>query len=281
MHTVPTPASPADHPRVRDLMTHRVVTARTHDTLAYASQILLWRGIRHLPVVDADENLVGIISDRDLLRHVVEGPAGSLPLSAIMRTPVEVISPDADIEQASAMLAVARIDALPVVKRGKVLGILTSADVLAERGKLVHKGGAGRIPTAVDVMHSRVLVAHPGDRLVVAIQKLVDAGVRHLPVVDDDFRVVGILSDRDVRTAVGDPRSAIDREEDDFLAGLTVQHVMTAEPVCVPPTTSVLQLAELLLDGKIGAVPIVSDDDKLLGIVSYVDVIAHFTGRRG
>lgn len=266
--------------RVRDIMSRRVVVAKEHDTLAFASQMLLWRGIRHLPVVDAQEYLVGIVSDRDLLRYVVEGPAGSIPLRDVMSKPVETIDPDAELEEASARLAVSRIDALPVVKGGRVLGIVSSSDVLAERGKVLHKSGPGRIPTAVDVMHSRVLVTHPTDSVVSAIQKLVDAEIRHLPVVDEDFRVVGMLSDRDVRTAVGDPRKAIEQEAEDFLVEMEVGSVMTANPVCVPPDASVLAVAELLLDERVGAIPVVTDDDKLLGIVSYVDVLGHFTGRR-
>lgn len=265
--------------RVRDIMSRRVVVARVHDTLAFASQLLLWRGIRHLPVVDADEHIVGIVSDRDLLRYVVEGPAGALPLRDVMTSPVEVIAPDADLEEASAKLAVARIDALPVVKNGRVLGILTSSDILAERGKIIHKGGEGRIPCAADVMHTRVLVTHPTDPIGSAIQKLIDAEVRHLPVVDEDFRVVGMLSDRDVRTAVGDPRRAI-AEAEDFLSEIEVGGIMTAAPLSVSPTASVLEIAEILMDEKVGALPVVTDDDKLLGIISYVDVIGHFAGRR-
>lgn len=274
-----TPPAPYEA-RVRDVMSRRVATARQDDTLAFASQILKWRHIRHLPVVDAEDHLVGILSDRDLLTHVVEGPAGSLPLRDVMHTRVEVVGPETDLAEAAAMLAVARIDCLPVVRGKKLLGILTSADVLAERGRLAGKNGRSRMPIAADVMNRRLLVAHRGDSLMSAIQKLVDAEVRHLPVVDEDFRVVGILSDRDVRTTVGDPRAAIDREGEAFLDAMQVDQVMSAEPLTVAADASILEIADTLLDERIGAIPVVAEDDRLLGIVSYVDVIAHFVGRR-
>ncbi len=274
------PAVPPAACRVRDIMSRRVFVARDHDTLAFASQLMLWRGIRHLPVVDEQERLVGIVSDRDLMRYVVEGPAGSLPLRDVMSSPVETIRPDADVDEASGRLSVAKIDCLPVVSNTKVLGILTTFDVLAERAKRLHKGGSGRTPTAGDLMSRRVVVAHCGDTLVSAIQKLIDAGVRHVPIVDDDHRLVGILSDRDVRTVVGDPREAILRGDDDPLAAVEVDSVMTARPRSVSPDASVLELAELFVDHRIGAVPVVTSDDKLLGIISYVDVIGHFAGRR-
>lgn len=273
----PTRATPGD--RVRDLMTRRLVSARDHDTLAFASQILLWRGIRHLPVLDAKDQLVGMLSDRDLLRYVVEGPAGALPLRDVMSVSVETIDPDAGVAEASARLAVGRIDALPVVRDGKLLGIISTSDILAERGRILHKSGRGRIPSAADVMSRRVLSAHEDDSLLSAIQKLVDAEVRHVPVVDDDHRVVGILSDRDVRTVVGDPRSAIERWDDGIFGDVTVGGVMTRSPLTVQIDASVLAIAEILIDDRVGAIPVVTVDDKLVGIVSYVDVIGHFAGR--
>ena len=140
--------------------------------------------------------------------------------------------------------------------------------------------GFDRAPRLVRVSAISDAVTHPTDPIVSAIQKLVEAEIRHLPVVDEDFRVLGMLSDRDVRTAVGDLRKAIEQESEDFLSEMEVGSIMTANPVCVPPTASVLEIAELLLDERVGALPVVTDDDKLLGIVSYVDVIGHFAGRR-
>lgn len=137
-----------------------------------------------------------------------------------------------------------------------------------------------RPPVAVDVMNRRVLVAHLGDSLLSVIKKLVDAEVRHVPVVDEDHRVVGIISDRDVRTTVGDPRAALERGGDAFLDAMVVDQIMTVKPRGVAPDASVLEIADLLLDERVGAVPVVTADDKLLGIVSYVDVLGHFVGRR-
>jgi CBS domain-containing protein len=89
-----------------------------------------------------------------------------------------------------------------------------------------------------------------------------------------------MLSDRDVRSVVGDPREAIRRAGGEgFLDQVRVVNVMTREPTTVPSSASILEIAELLLDERIGAVPVVLDDDTLIGIISYVDVIGHFVGR--
>ena len=275
------PAESGRPPRVGDVMSREIAVVHDADVLAFASQILLWRGVRHLPVLDADDKLVGILSDRDLLRVVIEGPAGGLPVSQFMSKPVHTVHADTDLGEASSLLWSSGIDALPVLEGDKLVGILTTSDVLAERGRSLRKAGAGAIPRACDVMSRRVLVTHPTDSLASAIRQLLGANIRHVPVVDADLRIVGMLSDRDVRTAVGDPLRAMDEDGGgDSIRDRTVESVMTRGPITVGATASVLDLARIFVDERVGAIPVVRDDDTLIGIVSYVDVIGHFLGRK-
>ncbi|MBK6516922.1 MAG: CBS domain-containing protein [Polyangiaceae bacterium] len=276
-----TEAAEAGEPTVDDVMTRQVTVARDTDTLAFASQVLLWRAIRHLPILDPEDHLVGILSDRDVLPHVLEGPAGARPVSEYMSRNVQTIAPGAKLSEAASHLQGARIDALPVVEGGRVVGIVTTSDVLAERGRSLRRAAPVTKMRAGDVMRRRVLTSHPTDSLESAIHKLLDGDVRHLPVVDEDFRVVGILSDRDVRTAVGDPRRSLEREGGvgGALEERTVGDVMTRDTITVEASASIFTVADLFVDERIGAVPVVRDDDTLIGIISYVDVIAHFVGR--
>lgn len=266
---------------VAELMTRRVAVCHQDETVALAQQIMLWRGVRHLPVLDAEGELVGILSDRDILQALAEKTPGA-HLRDVMTRPVQTVAPSTTAAEASAMLCAGHIDCLPVVKAGHLVGIVTSRDILAERGRLLHKGGPGQMPTAADVMRSSVRSVAPTDSLVTALRELVDADIRHLPVVDEDERVVGMLSDRDVRAAIGDPREAVMREErNDALATLRVEDVMTPSAIAVGARSSVLAIADALLDEKVGALPVVDDDERLIGIVSYVDVLAHLVGRDG
>lgn len=274
-------ADAAPEPKVKDVMVREVVVARETDTLAFASQVLLWRAIRHLPILDVHDHVVGILSDRDVLPHVLEGPPGSRPVAEFMTREVRTIGPDAPLSEAAATLRAERIDALPVLDGDKLIGIVTTTDVLTERGRSLRRSSPAGMMRAADIMRRRVLAVHPGDSLQSAIQKLLDADVRHLPVVDEDFRVVGIVSDRDVRTAVGDPRRSLEREGGvgGALEERTVRDIMTKDTITVEAGASVFMVADIFVDERIGAVPVVRDDDTLLGIISYVDVIAHFVGR--
>lgn len=264
---------------VAELMTRRVAVCHQDETVALAQQMMLWRGVRHLPVLDADGGLVGILSDRDVLRALAERSPGA-HLREVMTHPVQTVAPGTSATEASAILCAGHIDCLPVVQAGRLVGIVTSRDILAERGRVLHKGGPGQMPTAADVMRTGVRSVAPTDSLASALRELVDADIRHLPVVDEDDHVVGMLSDRDVRSAVGDPREAAMREErNDALATLRVEDVMTPSAIAVAARSSILVIADALLDEKVGALPVVDDEERLVGIVSYVDVLAHLVGR--
>ena len=265
---------------VKELMTRRVSTIAEHESVAMAHQMMLWAGTRHLPVL-RDEILAGVISDRDVLPAIQGKNAHAIAVREVMTMHVETISPDATVTEASAKMASLRIDCLPVVKEHRLVGIVTSSDILAERGRLVFKASAGpsHIPLARDVMHKRLLTVGPETSLREAIEKLVRAEVRHLPVVDTDGRVVGMLSDRDLRTAVGDPREAMDNESL-LIERATVEQVMRTAVVVVQEDASIVEIADAFLDERIGAVPVVDADEVLVGIVSYVDVLAHLVGRK-
>jgi acetoin utilization protein AcuB len=95
-----------------------------------------------------------------------------------------------------------------------------------------------------------------------------------LLVVDGLRRVVGILSDRDVRSAVGHPLQALeDVELSEELANMKVSHAMTREPRTVRTDSSLASLVDALLADRFGALPVVDDGDRLVGIVSYIDLL--------
>jgi CBS domain-containing protein len=177
-------------------------------------------------------------------------------------------------------MAAKRIDCLPVVEEGRLVGIISTTDVLAERGRLFFKSGRVAVPSVATVMRPSKYTVRPDDDLFGAIATMVEKDVRHLPVVDDRARVVGMLSDRDARAAVGDPLEVL-REGAAALSGKCVEDAMTASPAVIGADASLADLASYLLDERIGALPVVDDDDRLVGVVSYVDLLRHVVATRG
>jgi CBS domain-containing protein len=274
------PARSSLHPtRVKDVMTRKLQTVRPTDPATLASQYMLWASVRHLLVVDGTK-LVGVLADRDLLR-VKEAFAERVTVGDIMTGDPIVIDLDATLDEAAAKMAARKIDCLPVVQGGALVGILTSTDILAERGRLLHKERApgGTVPHAGSIMRRNVAFVTRDTTLLAAIEKLLLADVRHLPVLDEELRVVGMLSDRDAREAVGDIRDALYRRDRSALETTRVEDVMTHAPTTISADASVLDLADELIDERIGAIIVVDDEERMLGIVSYLDVLAFAFGR--
>ena len=122
-----------------------------------------------------------------------------------------------------------------------------------------------------DVMIREVFTAAPDETLREAVFKMNDHHVRHLPVVEDGY-LVGILSERDIRLHA----IPVGRDVDAHMLRLDdpVSEVMTESPIVVAPDLELNALLDLFLEEKVGAVPVVSDDRELLGIVGYLDLFA-------
>lgn len=116
---------PEPVPRVADRMVRPVLTVGPDDRVATAWQLMRTRGIRHLPVVDADKRLLGIVTDRDL-RQVVP----TLRVREVMTWGAVTVEPDAELRQAARLMHDRKIGALPVVADRRVVGILTETDLV-------------------------------------------------------------------------------------------------------------------------------------------------------
>jgi CBS domain-containing protein len=260
--------------RIKNVMkTRNLVSVRPNDDLALAMQIMRWAGVRHLPVVERHQ-VVGVVTERDFLRYQAEtaGSGAGEAVSGFMSTPAEVISPEDDLVRAAAIMVTRKVSFLPVVEDGELVGVLTATDIVGLPHAVAGTTVAGAEPRVEVAMHRDPASVAPFSPLLEAVGIMVDRGVRHIPVVDDDQRVIGILSDRDVRTAIGDPLEALRRELPE-LEELRVSGVMTTNVTTVPESVSLAEAARHFIDERIGALPVVDSEDRLVGILSYIDVI--------
>lgn len=259
-------------------MQQRVTTVTPREDLAVALQVMLWRGFRHLPVCRADGQLVGMLSDRDVLAGAgirASGVEGKV--EDAMSAPVQTTTPDTPIEDAAAVLATAKVGCLPVVDGGRLVGLLTVTDVLAHVAQVPVEALGPMEESVTTVMTREVDTIGPGDSLFDAALRMHQGGYRHLPVVDPDDRVIGILSDRDVRNAFGDPRKLVERDDVDHehALGIRVDEAMTSEPITVLEEATLGDAVAAFLDARVGAIPVVDGETgRLRGLVSYLDALA-------
>lgn len=116
----------------------------------------------------------------------------------------------------------------------------------------------------------------PEDSFFEARKMIQDKGIRHLPVVDKKNKLVGIVTDRDIRQAgPSDATSSTVNEINYLLAKLKVSSFMTPKEklITLSPDTLVEEAVELMHDKKIGCLPVV-EDGKLYGIFTETDALA-------
>jgi len=105
-----------------------------------------------------------------------------------------------------------------------------------------------------------------------------DKGIRHLPVVDKDHRLVGLVTDNDIRGAAPSDATSLSVHELHYLLGkLRVSAFMTPKNklITITPETIIERAAQLLHEHKVGCLPVV-EGDKLIGIITETDILSHF-----
>lgn len=116
----------------------------------------------------------------------------------------------------------------------------------------------------------------PDDTLARALRLTRERRIRHLPVVDAAGTLAGILSDRDIRTAMPSPLTVEDPERVDFLERTPVAAIMTREVVTICARDTIEEAARLLCRHRIGALPVVDAAGRLEGILSETDILGAF-----
>jgi CBS domain-containing protein len=108
----------------KELMTEKVVTARPQMTVAETREMILAYHVSGLPVVDDDGQVLGIVSERDLLAR--DGrTAGD-----IMTSPAITVADDASAASVASVLAANAINRVPVVREKRLVGIVSRADII-------------------------------------------------------------------------------------------------------------------------------------------------------
>ena len=135
---------------VADLMTKEVVTLDANDTLNVADDVMGLARIRHMPVIDGDDSVVGLLSQRDLFRGALARALGYgefaqkklygiLKVKEVMTNDVLTIPPTTPLADAAKLMTDRKIGCLVVIEAERLVGILTESDfgrlVLSEEAR--------------------------------------------------------------------------------------------------------------------------------------------------
>jgi CBS domain-containing protein len=315
---------------VLDIMTIPVeVLTLDHSVKTFLSFMQV-NHVRHAPVVDYpqgkhfDHEFIGVVSQRDVLRLNPSNAMGKLSdepdpralrqlLSRVVTRGAQTVRPDMPIGPAVQRMIELHIDMLPVVVEKKVVGIITTTDLLrvivrtaetienACRREIHRKDpaawadgddadraalGSFVIRTAGAVMARNLVTMTTNQTLAEAIETLQKHELRHVPIVDEENHLVGILSDRDIlRNLPYLSRSLIKASpkfrEDLFriegskaVLNQQIENVMTKKLWTIEPNCPLVEAALLLMKKKVGVLPVVDSEGRILGIISVVDLLS-------
>lgn len=124
---------------VSDLMTECPFTVMEDDNLRIADELMKWRSVRHIPVVNHRNHLVGLITHRDILKISISSLAGidnnvqeeinrGVAIKNIMRSQVASVPYNTPLTKAAKMMFKHKYGCLPIIKNNELVGIITEAD---------------------------------------------------------------------------------------------------------------------------------------------------------
>ena len=127
---------------VSSIMTTQLVVLNTTDSLEKAEHLFKKHRIRHIPVIESEQRIVGMLSLTDLLRISFADGAyedeeeietvvyGMFSLPQVMAKNIKTVAPDTTIKEVAELLAKEEFHALPVVEEGNLVGIVTTTDLI-------------------------------------------------------------------------------------------------------------------------------------------------------
>lgn len=113
-----------------------------------------------------------------------------------------------------------------------------------------------------------------------AVERMMRRRVRHLPVVDRRGALSGVVTDRDLRHYLFEPKTLTrigSESVERLLKAVPVSHVMSSPPMSVTVEDPIETAARRMLDGKIGSLPVV-EGERLVGIITETDLLRHVVG---
>ncbi|HLG22746.1 MAG TPA: CBS domain-containing protein [Candidatus Manganitrophaceae bacterium] len=129
--------------------------------------------------------------------------------------------------------------------------------------------------TIGDRMSSDPVTIKPDQSIGEAFVLMFERDIRHLPVIEKG-KLVGIVSDRDIRQFLGKASlSEEDRKQEDRYLRLPVSEVMSRHPLKIKAEAPIAEGIRIMVERKIGALPVVDREEKMIGIFTELDALEY------
>ena len=242
---------------VADAMNKDVVAISSDETVVSAAKIMADKNVSCI-VVEDNRTIYGIVTETDLLKRVVVKAKDfqSTKISEIMSSPIESVSSNLSVLDASEIMNAKSIKRLPVLAAEQLVGIVTQTDLI----RVLTSYGMWR---DVSMIMSRDALGIQKEATVTEAAKVMAARNASSVVIMDDNEVVGIFTERDLFKRVIAQDSHPDRTR--------VGEVMSSPVVSITPDTSVFTASRLMEKMHVRKL-VVIEDKQLYGVLSQTDI---------
>ena len=275
--------------KVEDVMSKELIVGYVPGNVRDALRILAKNNVSGMPVLKKGTNtVVGVVTRTDIFRNPEEDQ-----LALIMTKDFKYVEKDQDIKDAAKLLYEHRIHGLPVINKKKdLVGIISPTDILEAITR--------NIDTTVEQYFTNLVVPVYQETPIDIIMEIINITNEHaLPVLSDEKKLVGIVTDGDlfklshIRESVAHSDIGMGGDEDDWtwegirdtvrlhystsevsLPPVPVKEVMVTDVIKAFRNTTVTEIADKMLKNNISHVPVVDSEDRLIGMVTDIDLMA-------
>jgi CBS domain-containing protein len=275
--------------RVEDVMSEELVVGYVPGTVKDALKTLAKHNKSGMPILKKDTKIVvGVITRTDIFRNPDEDQ-----LALIMSDNFHFVERDFDVKDAAKLLYENRIHGLPVVNNKKhLIGIVSPTDIL----KSIHKN----ISEEIEKYFTTLVVPVYQDTPIDIIMEIINITHENaLPILNDERKLCGIVTDGDlfklshIRESVSMTNMGMGGDEDAWtwegirdtvrlhystsevsLPQVPVKEVMISDVIKATKHSSVNDVAEKMLKNNISHIPVVDSNDRLVGMVTDIDLLA-------
>jgi len=279
-----------DEMNVEEVMSKDLIVGYVPGTVQSALQILSEHNVSGIPVIKkGTDKLVGVVTRSDIFKNAEEDQ-----LAMIIKNEYYYLKQGQDIKEAAEIFYHKRIHGLPVVnKQQKLIGVLSPTELLKELVKEERTDNAG------DHISNLVVPVHVDTPINIIMEIINVTNENALPVLDDNLKVVGIVTDGDLfklselKEDIEQSHMGIGDDEDQWtwegirdtvrmyhatsevlLPNIPVKEVMIPDVKTATKNTPVCEIAKLMIKNNISHIPIVSSDNRLVGMVTDMDLMS-------
>ena len=275
--------------KVEEVMSTDLIVGYVPGTVKSALNLLAKHNVSGMPILKKDtKKVVGVLTRTDIFKNADEEQ-----LALIMSKEVHSVTNDQDIKDAAKLLFEKRIHGLPVVNKKKnLVGIISPKDVLKVLSDKNER-------EAENYFTNIVAPTYQDTPINIAMEIINITSENALPVLNDELKLSGIVTDGDlfklshIRESVSQTNIGMGGDEDQWtwegirdivrlhystsevtLPQIPVKEIMITDVVKGFKNTTVSEIANSMLKHDISHIPIVDANDRLIGMISDIDLMA-------